>query len=371
MKTFISRIVILGSCFLVSGCLMSASPTASPPAPSLSSESVSRIPETTIPTFTSTVEPIHTQTPNPTATLAPTSFRIPRLSQYTSLPYGGFNFAYSPDGQLIAMTWRDAVLLLEIETTKPIWSFTFPEEDLPLIGTGEGYAVAFSLDGSLVAVGGEQGIIYLLDAATGHLLRKHNHEDAIATVAFSADGKRLLAGSCLDKSAITDWNLKNFSFTRYDVPGCGLRPSPSQPDLVVAPAREAQFLDLRTGQTRKVFADQVLSNVVAFSPDGKLLATDVDHSLRIWDIENEVEIDWGAWKNYLTFVSDIVWSSNNVLGISGRGLDDMTTVLFWDMTNEKLLGTIPGYSGAELVFSPDGSQIVTRSDKTTTIWLIP
>jgi WD40 repeat protein len=93
-------------------------------------------------------------------------------------------------------------------------------------------AIAFSPDGKALAAGGESGIIYLCELATGKIrteLRSDGH--AILSLAFSPDGTRLAAG--LAGSPRVDlWHLKSGKrLAPMDLPS----DSQSVGDLVFSP----------------------------------------------------------------------------------------------------------------------------------------
>src|SRR5262245_11812940 len=62
--------------------------------------------------------------------------------------------------------------------------------------SGVGLSVAFSADGTRVLSGSDDDTIKLWDAATGALIRTfEGHSGWVSSVAFSADGARVLSGS--------------------------------------------------------------------------------------------------------------------------------------------------------------------------------
>jgi WD40 repeat protein len=102
---------------------------------------------------------------------------------------------------------------------------------------------------------------------------------------------------------------------------------------------------------------------VAFSPDGKILATaSDDKTVKLWEVE--------SWKELRTLDvnDDIVWSisfsaDGRLLATAGEA-----TAKVWDVDTGQLLLTLKGQTGP-VAFSPVGNQLATLSDDgTTKIW---
>jgi WD40 repeat protein len=109
---------------------------------------------------------------------------------------------------------------------------------------------------------------------------------------------------------------------------------------------------------------QILS--VAFSPDGKLLATgDVNHEIHVWQVADG--------KQLLTCKVDEGWVWSVTFSPNGRLLASSAnrSVHLWDVQTGQCLQTLQGYSDRvfSLAFSPDGRLLASGSeDHLVRIW---
>ncbi len=107
--------------------------------------------------------------------------------------------AFAPQGRLLAIAGQKAVEL---------WDFDNSELKRSLYGDGYAtVAVAFSVEGSLLASGDVSGKIQIWDVSSGTLKQAiTNHTDVVDTVSFSPDGKLLVSGSY--DSTVIIWNIQ-------------------------------------------------------------------------------------------------------------------------------------------------------------------
>jgi WD40 repeat protein len=118
---------------------------------------------------------------------------------------------------------------------------------------------------------------------------------------------------------------------------------------------------------KSVFTDtfsQVLS--VAFSPDGKLLATgDVNHEIHVWQVTDG--------KQVLTCKVDAGWLWCVAFSPNGRHLASSAncTVNLWDVQTGECIKSFPGYTDRvfSVAFSPDGRMLASGSeDRLVRVW---
>jgi WD40 repeat protein len=156
---------------------------------------------------------------------------------------GLFRAAFSPDGSRLATVGFDH--------TGGFWDLGSGKELLPLSGE-ESFSLAFSQDGRLLATGGRPSAIW--DIASRRQI--HTFDWLGDSVAFSPDGQRLA--------------IAGFFTAVFDV------------------ASGREIYKVSGGQRRELWSQGAFS--LAFSPDGKLLATVLDNkTVKIWNAHTGTE----------------------------------------------------------------------------------
>ena len=285
---------------------------------------------------------------------------------------------FSPDGRR-ALTASDdnSVRLWDAEAGRQIATFT---------RAGSGMA-AFSPDGRLVAIP-DNNTVVVRDANTGEREDRifQGHSAAVQSVAFSADGRRIVTAS--DDRTARVWDLQTggqiAALTEHTAP---VRSAVFSPDglrvvstqmpqrsgnvtIVTSNDSVALLWDALSGRVILRFeGDMVQLYDATFSPNGKRIVTaSGDNTARIWDAATGKPIA------VLSGHSDSVLSA----AFNSRGDKIVTasadeTVRVWDAEAMTTIAVLKGHSGAvwSAVFSPDGERILTASDDTTArIWRI-
>jgi WD40 repeat protein len=203
---------------------------------------------------------------------------------YKQLVHGGWcdDLAFSPDGKLLATASGDGTARLwDIETGKPHGERLHHE--------GGVRAVAFSPDGKLLATGSVDKTVRLWDVASAQPYGKpFPYQWGIFKIVFSPDGK-YLAGSAYDGTTRI-WRTFQRLRTEVVPRQKGIMLGDISPDGKVGAIRSGNSVQLWDTQAVKALGEPLrhLSWVrtVAFSPDGKLLATgSLDGVIRLWDVE--------------------------------------------------------------------------------------
>jgi len=193
-------------------------------------------------------------------------------------------------------------------------------------------AVAFSSDGSLLAIGyGTDKIaggLMIWDGRERKPLLNLRHEWGVSSAAFSPDGKLV-------------------AYSNYN--------------------RAPQVLEVAGGQVVATLAED-RRGPVAFSPDGQTLATGcMDKSIPLWDVKTRVDRQVLSGAKDRTY-GTILFSQDGTLLLTACGSDG---VYLWDLASGKPRHILQhsSFFTRSALFSPDGRWIISGGwDGTTRIW---
>jgi WD40 repeat protein len=233
------------------------------------------------------------------------------------------SLAYSPDGKLLAAGTADnTIRLFEAATGREVRRLAGhqPRRYSPArnqrtaldvlvgsVGPGNVTAVAFSPDGKTLASGGWDEAVRLWDVATGEERRRldGHRRGMVAAVIFSRDGRHLasrggLDGTVLVWDAATGKELHRFDGLSQVNPwrfnrSAALAFTPDGKTLAAGDLKVIHFWDVATGKERERRAAHASCVSLAYSADGRVLASGgVDghdkHSIRLWDTATGKEL---------------------------------------------------------------------------------
>ena len=163
-----------------------------------------------------------------------------------------------------------------------------PEGATARLGKGSINEIAYSPDGTRLAVASAIGI-WLYDAQSGQELNLLiGHTDSVNSVSFSPDGQTLASGGAL---GIALWDVPTGSEKQRLTEHTGwvnsVSFSPDGQTLASGSSDETVRLwDVPTGSEKQILTEHTDSvNSVSFSPDGQTLASgSYDETVRLWDV---------------------------------------------------------------------------------------
>lgn len=291
---------------------------------------------------------------------------------------------FSPDGKVIATTCRG-------DSAIRLWDTTSGKEARSIPLAGDAFSIAFSPDGKTLAVGVLSGLghdrIRLFDPATGNERILSNRMDKVHEVRFLADGKTL-ASTSADKT-FRLWQPAEGKVIR--VVALGRTPQAMSPDgSVVAsrlereptrlgtgrPVREeiVELCDTSNGKVRHQLKHDAHVAQVAWSPDGALVAVGTySGPLYLWDaVTGKLRQRWPAPTAF-----SMAFSPDGKTLATG---DDDCTVKLLQVANGRLIRQL-GISEPErhdsfgssiliITVSPDGKSIASAfaGQSAFTVW---
>lgn len=240
---------------------------------------------------------------------------------------------FSPDSKTIAIRAMS-------DRSVHLWDVRTGEHIRTLAGhTRKIHSVMFSPDGKTLTTGSYGGTLRLWDTQTGrhrHTLTLDADPALFDDMMFSPDGKRFVGGS--HDGTLRVWGANTGIHTHT-----------------------------LTGHTDRI-------NAIVFSPDSRTLATTCCHgTLRLWDVRTGEHIrtlflDRDADPNI--FFSVAFSPDGKRLATAIRS-DDRYAVHFWDVKTGKRTHTFTGHTRTiySVAFSPDGKLLATASrDGTVLLW---
>ncbi len=291
------------------------------------------------------------------------------------------SIALSCDGHTLASGHDDKTIRLwDLNTKKVLRSFTGHSQAVR--------AIAYSPNEEILATASDDKTIKLWNVNTfQEICTLFGHSHAVKSVTFSSDGKLLASGSW-DKT-VKLWDVKTsqeictLSGHQLQVSAVALSQIPPSGGILASASfdrtirlwevdqafecvgelknlRNYNFSSILSGHTWAVLT-------VAFSPDGKILASGSDdNTIKLWEVNTGQLICTLVGHSWS--VVAVTFSTDGEMLISGSR---DKTVKLWSVSTKKEIATLSGHvdSVSAVGVSPDAQQIVSGSrDKTIKLW---
>ena len=280
-----------------------------------------------------------------------------------------YSIAFSPDGQTLAIGG--------VRTIK-LWNVVNGRELRSLAGYSESpTTICVSPDGKFLAMGTESGTIRLIGLAGKGVRGLKGHTAHILSLAFNSDSTILASGS-VDKT-VKLWNvatgqeirtLTGHSERVFGVAfsSNGILASGSYDSVV-------KLWDVSTGAEIKTLEDTSAGiggiNCVAFSPDGKILASVthgdlLNHAITLWDVATGSVIR--KLPGHTGDITSLSFSPNGLVLVS-RGQYD-SEIRFWNAETGEQFPPIKGYGGSvrDVPFASDGKTMANGGYAEVVVW---
>ncbi len=305
----------------------------------------------------------------------------------TGFTHPTYDITFSPDNNILASGGLDPYIYL--------WDVNTAEKTNQLIGSKDNVGcIEFSSDGrSLVSgsnhstVNESYATVIKWDAVTYTknliLSTKNKITTPLVLVKISPDMSNF---ACVSLEVVQMWDIqnRNLKYTLQPYAGNFLSIAWSPDGKIFATGSKGVHIgedqsvrykgislwDVETGEQHKVFEAEIGPvSSLAFSPDGKTLASDglgTDYAVLLWDVSTgEAKF---ILKGHTLIIMCVAFSPNGNILASGSADN---TIRLWNVTTGKHIRTLNGHTEAikNITFSSDGKKLASCSyDGTIYLW---
>lgn len=274
--------------------------------------------------------------------------------------------AFHPQGQWVASVSGNQVHLWEAASGKHLKTLLQLKTDRPL------KCLAFHPQGTLLAVGGDDGVLRIVDITTGQEVWTAPPRTArIERIAWNTDGSLIALGDSNAQIGVYAWDKKQLLLGMTALEGgevlglaCSVQgrlliggrqgrvqvlflPRPQDPDSDKAGMRDGEEFQ---GHEGAVYA-------LAASPDGKYVLTGGrDRTVRLWDFPSRRLIR--LWQGHSQAVTAVAISPDSRWAASGSE-DGMIRLVPLQQSDEHRAFSDAKDSLWAVAFSPDGKRLAT------------
>jgi formylglycine-generating enzyme required for sulfatase activity/WD40 repeat protein/serine/threonine protein kinase len=278
--------------------------------------------------------------------------------------------AVSRDGKLLALSHRTAtqITLWDLTTAPPRRRAEIKWE------AGHINAIRFDPDGKFLVTGSHDKTVRLWDLRGSEpkpLTVLEGHGDWVYDVAISPNGKWIVSAGAHDRTARL-WSVEHASAKLAKVlplsqAGCSVAFAPNSQSFAVGLwDGNITLFDLKTVEPQQkavLSASRKQIWSMAYSSDGKSLATGADGTVRLWDAATGKELQ--PLTGHAASANAVAYTPDCLRLLSG-GSDQ--SLRLWDTVSGKELRTFPvAKSVASVDFLPDGKHFAYAGDGTLSV----
>ncbi len=285
---------------------------------------------------------------------------------------------------LISAGFDRRILWWDVATQTPRRQFEWTTANLPR-------DCALSADGNTLAVGDwETHEVWLWDIRSGKATKlPGKHEDHISAIAFSPDGRLVASSGGFDKT-IHVWDVREGKeirqikgFTNFVEPLCF---SPDGKSLACGSSprrnsakdeRTLRLWDVSSGKERCIFDSHTAVSALAFSADGKVLASGNEYAageapIRLWDATTGKALS--RYTGHQQSAGSVAFSPDGKLVVSGTGKEGLagdSSVHVWEAATGRLIRRFDGHHSWvwAVAFAADGLIVASGAgDSTILLW---
>jgi WD40 repeat protein len=275
-------------------------------------------------------------------------------------PTHSSGLAFSTDAKtLISSDWSSAVRVWDVPTESKRLEFLLPPE--MQFGAGRLRALAISPDGKLLAAAAGGNLVELRERRSGEVIRTLAAQDVITGVAFAPSGKTLAtAGGSLrlwdvERGAAVGPPLGEANVLAWSPDGKLLAGGGSDKVVRLWDAATSKPIAALEGHRAEILA-------LAFSPDGKrLLSASGDFTARVWDIEKQTTV--ATLQGHAAAINAVAYAAD---GKTLATASNDGTARLWGVTGYRPLATLAHQEPVvRVTFSPGGQTLITGGEKGT------
>ncbi len=214
-------------------------------------------------------------------------------------------------------------------------------------------AMAVSPAGNVIAVADQTKSVKLVDLTGKIRLTCPTQKHEINAVAFSPDGKTVVAGGLL--VPITVWNCSTgqeiHSFPINLIKSLAFSPDGK---YILSGSLTATLLNLQGKNQQNFYKKDATSQAIAFSPDGKAVLTgNSDGSATLWSLSGK---ELTTYKGHSSPVHTVAFSPDQSFIFTGTAANQAR---IWERSSRLVHAFPAGTEDWPTAFSPDGQYILT------------